>query len=692
MRSLYVAALGPRTGKSAITLGLMDLLTRRLGRVGFLRPVVTRVPDNDVELIRSRYAPEVPADRCWAVTLPEMLDAVGTEAGRQRILNRIVERFRDVATGAEAVLLEGMDGAGVAEPVALDLDASIAGQLGAELLLVVRGEGRAPEDLADAARTGVEVARAHGVDVAAVVANRADPSALDKICARLAEAVPDAQVAAVPDESSLRAPTLSQLGEALGARVVVGDERALSRPVTGVRVAAMTPPNLLTHLRTGSALLTPGDRSDVVLAAALAQMSRTVPDPSGIVLTGGLALEPTVLELLEGLPEPRPVLLSVDTDTFDTALAAGQVEAELRPDDHAKVVTALRLVEDHVDLDELARRLQVERAAQVTPLMFRFELVERARARRMRIVLPEGNDDRVLWAADRACRRGLADLTVLGHEDEVRQRAMELGLDFDAVRVIDPVTSSLREDLARTYHERRKHKGVSYDRALDVLTDVSYFGTLLVLDGHADGMVSGAAHTTGHTIRPALEVVKTRPGVSLVSSVFFMCLSDRVLVFGDCAVNPDPNASELADIAITSAATARRFGIEPVVALLSYSTGGSAAGATVEKVEEATRLVHERAPELLADGPMQYDAAVDPGVAASKLPDSRVGGRASVLIFPDLDAGNTAYKAVQRSSGAVAIGPVLQGLNKPVNDLSRGATVTDIVETIAITAVQAQGT
>src|SRR5690606_18001718 len=303
---------------------------------------------------------------------------------------------------------------------------------------------------------------------------------------------------------------------------------------------------------------------------------------------------------------------------------------------------------------------------------------------------PEGGDDRILRAASTLLARDVADLTILGDEAAIRARGSELGLDLSGASVVSPTDPELRDRFATTYAELRAHKGMTVDRAREIVVDVSYFGTLMVHLGLADGMVSGAQHTTAHTIKPAFEIIKTVEGVSIVSSVFFMCLEDRVLVYGDCAVNPDPTAEHLADIAISSAATAAQFGVSPRVAMLSYSTGESGSGADVDKVRTATELVRERAPELVVEGPIQYDAAVDASVAATKMPDSEVAGRATVLVFPDLNTGNNTYKAVQRSAGAVAVGPVLQGLRRPVNDLSRGALVQDIVNTVAITAIQAQ--
>jgi phosphate acetyltransferase len=356
-----------------------------------------------------------------------------------------------------------------------------------------------------------------------------------------------------------------------------------------------------------------------------------------------------------------------------------------------KVDTALALMDAHVDTADLLAQLAIAIPSVVTPQIFTYRLLDRARSNRKRIVLPEGNDDRILKAAGRLLQRSVADLTILGEESQIRARAAELGVDLSSALVLDPQTSELCDQFAEQYAKLRAHKGVTVEQAHEIIRDVSYFGTLLVHNDMVDGMVSGARHTTAHTIRPAFEIIKTLPGVSTVSSIFLMCLADEVLAYGDCAIVPHPTAEQLADIAISSARTAAQFGIEPRVAMLSYSTGTSGTGAEVDKVRKATELVRSREPELLVEGPIQYDAAVEPSVAATKMPDSLVAGHATVLIFPDLNTGNNTYKAVQRSAGAIAIGPVLQGLNKPVNDLSRGALVEDIVNTVAITAIQAQG-
>jgi phosphate acetyltransferase len=485
------------------------------------------------------------------------------------------------------------------------------------------------------------------------------------------------------------APTVGQIAAACGAELIAGDPALLDREALSLVVAAMTLPNLLERMKDGALLITPGDRADVLLAALFSHASTSLPSPAGIMLTGGLRPPDSFLRPIDGFPTPPPILLT-EHDTYTTATHAGSREGVIAPDTPRKITKALALFEEHVDGGDLLDRVAVARSEAVTPLMFEYTLLDRAREVPRHIVLPEGTDERVLRAAETLLRRRVVELTLLGSEEEVLAAAGRLGLDLRGAHVLDPANPELRERFAQEYAQRRSHKGVTVDAARDVVTDVSYFGTMMVALGMADGMVSGAVHTTAETIRPAFELVKTRPGVAIVSSVFFMCLADRVLVYGDCAVNPDPTAEQLADIAISSAQTAEQFGLDPRIAMLSYSTGASGAGAEVERVRTATELVKARAPELSVEGPIQYDAAVDAGVARTKLPGSAVAGRANVFIFPDLNTGNNTYKAVQRSAGAIAVGPVLQGLNKPVNDLSRGANVHDIVNTVAITAIQAQ--
>jgi phosphate acetyltransferase len=585
----------------------------------------------------------------------------------------------------------GSDFSDVTAATEFALNLRLADNLGAAVLAVLSGVRKSPSDVVAAVRVAEDSLASAGNAVVAIVANRVNADDVDEIRAALRK---DSTLPAyvVPFDPVLVEPTVRDIAEAVGARLLFGDESALERDVSGSIVAAATLPTVLDYIREGVLVIVPGDRDDIVLGALAASASAAAPAVSGLLLSAGMRPDPRVQRVVERLAAQTPVL-SVDTDTFSTAQAVGRVSGRVLSGGARKVEAALAGFERSVDVDELTRRIELTRPTRVTPLMFEYDLVERARNDCRRIVLPEGNDDRILRAADIIRRRGVATMTLLGSLEGVREREATLGLDLAGVDIIDPLapeSAELRERLAESYAAARAHKGVTLPVARDVVTDVSYFGTLMVHEGLADGMVSGAAHTTAHTIRPSLEVIRTVPGVRTVSSVFFMCLADRVLVYGDCAIVPDPDAEQLADIAVSSASTAQQFGVEPRVAMLSYSTGESGSGADVEKVREARRLVHERRPDLAVEGPIQYDAAVDASVGQVKLPGSEVAGRATVFVFPDLNTGNNTYKAVQRSAGAVAVGPVLQGLRRPVNDLSRGCTVPDIVNTVAITAIQAQ--
>ena len=685
-RSVYVAGLGPSVGKGTVALGVVELLSRQVARIGVFRPLVTGTDDDPLlTLLTKRYPVVAPYADSYGVTTAEASKLVA-DGKWEELISRIVERYREVERQCASVVVIGSDfSAGVAAkdrdeiPRELGFNARLATEFGSVVIPVISGVGRAPESLVAAARSAYHSLTDLDATVLAVIANRVPFPSGDLPSAELP--VP---LWAVPDVAAVAAPTVAEVAAALDATVLPG---ALDRDVLDYVVGAAHVPAVLDHLTDGALLITPGDRADLLVAASAAHAAGTV-TLAGLVLTLGEFPDPRVVRVIERLNTGLPMLV-VPTDSYQTISAAGRIQARLSTDTPRKVEAAIGAFEENVDTTELTRLLDVARSSRVTPLMFENDLIDRARAERRHLVLPEGTDERILRAGETLLRRGVADLTLLGDPAEITRRARELGVEIGAARLIDPATSEWRDDFAERYAELRKHRAVTLDLAYDVVRDVNYFGTMMVSAGLADGMVSGANHTTAATIRPAFEIIKTVPDVSVASSVFFMLLADRVLVYGDCAVNPDPDAAQLADIALSSARTAAAFGIEPRVAMLSYSTGSSGAGADVEKVAAATALVRERRPDLPVEGPIQYDAAVDPAVAATKLPESTVAGKATVFVFPDLNTGNNTYKAVQRSAGAVAVGPVMQGLRRPVNDLSRGATVKDIVNTVAITAIQA---
>lgn len=688
MTSLYISATEAQSGKSAVALGILHQIARRFGRIGVYRPVA-EPGDELVELLLSQLTilgmEDVAQDPATArgVTYQEV------HSGVDAAMARIVDGFHTVADHFDTVLVIGSDFADVAGTTEFAFNARIAANLGAPMLLVVPGGDRKPSEIATASQQAILAARDNHATVVGVVANQVPPKRIERTRERLADTVAGLTLSVVGDVPLLRAPTMQDFLDATHGRLIHGDPELLDREGHGIIVAAMTLPHVLDRMTEGGVLIVPGDREAIVIGTLLAHRSTTFPGLTGIILNGGFDLSPQVARLIDGVDVSLPIV-AVETDTMETATRLLHTAGRITVNAHRKIDAAVAVIDETIDARALLQVVDEpvhERV--VTPMMFEHDLVDAARRAGARIVLPEGAEPRILEAAGIVRERGIADLVLLGDPDAVHAVARDRNVDLTGIEIIDPMHSPLRAGFAEEYARVRSHKGVTVEMANDVVTDPSYFGTLMVHQGIADGMVSGSVTTTAATVRPALEIVRTSPGVSVVSSVFFMCLADRVLVYGDCAINPDPTAPQLADIAISSARTAAQFGIAPRVAMLSYSTGASGVGADVEKVREATAIVREREPDLLVEGPIQYDAAVDPAVAATKLKDSPVAGAATVLIFPDLNTGNNTYKAVQRSASAVAIGPVLQGLGKPVNDLSRGALVRDIVNTVAITAIQA---
>ncbi|MDY6879009.1 MAG: phosphate acetyltransferase [Desulfatiglans sp.] len=696
--NLFITSTETRSGKSAICLGIMELLLRNVERVGFFRPLINMGPDdqkrdNDIELISSYYGLDIPYRDMYAYTMPEA-DRLISLGKQDELYNTIFQKYEAIRNTHDFVLCEGTDFKGSTSAFEFDVNAEIANNLACPVLLVANAHKKSVDETLLSIEISLESFFDKGCNVAAIVVNRLAPHAQGEIITRLKEnaLISRQPIYTLPNERSLGNPTMGEISEILGAEVLYGKDQ-LRRHVYSFTVAAMQLHNLLERIDHGTLIITPGDRSDVIVGCIAAASSLSMPNIAGIMLTGGLQPEGTVRKLIEGVTHSIPIV-SVKENTFPAAIIVNNIHSVISPTDHRKITRALQLFEKNIDDEELGKRIIETKTTLLTPKMFEYRLLEKAKAYKQHIVLPEGEDTRILGAAEILLLRDVADITLLGNSEKIRKTISDVGLQLNGVRIIEPTESKLFSEYVQAYYDLRKHKGLTMDIAQDSMSDVNFFGTMMVHRGDADGMVSGAIHTTGDTIRPAFQIIKTKPGVSVVSSVFFMCLADRVLIYGDCAVNPDPTPRELAEIALTSARTAEAFGIEPRVAMLSYSTGESGKGADVEKVREATKLTKEMSqkmfPGLMLEGPIQYDAAVDRNVAGIKMPESQVAGRATVFIFPDLNTGNNTYKAVQRTAGAVAIGPALQGLNRPVNDLSRGCTIRDIVNTVAITAIQAQ--
>ena len=695
-KAVFIATAEPYSGKSLVALGLVNMLLGQAHRVGYFKPIIdydpAQQPDPHLDTVARYFQLPLPYAEAYAYTRPEALRLI--EAGAQgELIDTVIRKFKRWEDAHDFTVVEGSDFLGPGTALEFGANVSMAKNLGVPVVLVVSGAGKSTAQVVNAVLTLLRSFEAREVPVLLAVANRVAPAQADDVRALLRGQLPAAVLLAViPEDPDLLHPTMREIQAGLGGELLFG-EAGLGNQVDNYIIGAMQVPNFLNYLKPNVLIVTPADRGDIIVCALQANLSASYPRVAGLVLTAGAGPDAPILRLLEGLPSVVPIL-AVPMGTFETATRAGAIRSRLTPDNPKKIQLAISTFERYVEVQALQEKLVSFQPVGLTPHMFQYRLLQWAKRARRHIVLPEGNDDRVLRAAALLLQQDIVDLTILGDPMEVAASAKRLGLSLPAghLRIINPVESAQYADYVETFYELRKDKGVNHDMARDLLCDVSYFGSMMVYQGDADGMVSGAVHTTQHTIRPALQFIKTKPGVSVVSSVFFMCLPDRVAVFGDCAVNPNPTAEQLAEIAISSADSSRAFGIEPRVAMLSYSSGTSGAGADVEKVRRATELVREKRPDLKVEGPIQYDAAVDPLVGRQKLPDSEVAGQASVFIFPDLNTGNNTYKAVQRETGALAIGPVLQGLNKPVNDLSRGCTVDDVFNTVVITAIQSQQT
>lgn len=694
-KAIYIATSEESSGKSIITLGLMSMLIGRTAKVGYFRPIVEDFEegkmDNHIETVINHFGLDIQFHDAYAITKSKLIKKKN-KGKIGEVIDLIIEKYKRLEERFDFVLVEGTSFMGEGTVIELDMNVLIAKNLGIPTIIVGTGEGKTLDEFVDSLYLAYDSFKIKEVEVLAVIANKVQPENLELVTERLKTSLPESvMVNSIPVISSLNNPTIQEIVKELDAKVLFG-AAFLNNQIGSFSVGAMQLRNYLLNLKENGLVITPGDRADIILGALQANESVNYPAISGIVLTGNIIPEDSILKLIEGLSTIVPII-AVEGGTYNITNKIGSIKPKIYANNKQKILTSINTFENYVDLDSLTEKFIKFEAEGMTPKMFQYNMVKRAKKHRKHIVLPEGNDDRIIMAASRLLAMDVVDITIIGDKKQIENKVTELGLafDFSKVKIITPRQDPNYDDYVNTYYELRKEKKMTLEIARDLMEDGAYFGTMMVYKNHADGMVSGAAHTTQHTILPALQFIKTKPNCSIVSSVFFMCLEDRVSIFGDCAINPNPTAEQLAEIAISSAESSLAFGIEPKIAMLSYSSGSSGKGDEVDKVRKATEIVKAKRPDLKIEGPIQYDAAVDPEVGQSKMPNSEVAGHASVLIFPDLNTGNNTYKAVQRETGALAIGPMLQGLNKPVNDLSRGCTVDDIINTVVITAIQAQG-
>jgi len=689
-KSIYISSAEPHAGSLVVTIGLMEMLKGHYERVAFFRPIIPHrnEKESDILFMLEHFSLDMQYEECCGFSVGEYIDAYGSDT-EDKLLEALIRKINHLHAHYDFVIIEGAPRQLFDAVLDFDLNLEIAKNLETVFIPVVSAKEKDMQTIINEVQILSENIEEEGCTLIATFINRCPEELLEPLQKRLLRRKSEEQVYLFPESIELNTPTLSEVSRALNAKMILGNESQLEHLVYGNKIAAMGVENYLNHIKSGDIIIVPGDRIDIIMATLLSYYAKNHSNVTGIILSGNIALSEPIMHLLKGFSDVVIPIFTVSYDSYATAIALNSISARIT-ESTRKITIAKGLFNTHVDKEKLRERFRSSNNNTMTPLMFQYKIFEQACSNRQRIVLPESDDERILRATEALIHRNIVDIILLGDPETILNNAKRMDLDLQKAEIIDPSDTILQEQFSQRFYEMRKEKGLTLDVARDAMTHVNYFATMMIQEGMADGMVSGATHTTADTVRPALQIIKTKTGISIVSSIFFMCLETKVLVYGDCAVNMDPDAEELAQIAISSADTAKAFGIEPKVALLSYSTGASGSGPEVEKVRKATKLAQEMRPDYLIEGPIQYDAAIDAKVAKKKLPNSKVAGKATVFVFPDLNTGNNTYKAVQRSTGALAIGPILQGLRLPINDLSRGCLVDDIVNTVAITAIQAQ--
>lgn len=693
-KSLYITMHEPTVGGLIVSMGLMTILKEKINKVAFFRPIIKHESpkDGDIKFMLEYFNLDIAYKKTYGLTVKEAESKIA--AGKEHeLIEELLDYYKALEREYDFILCQGINDDEFTVSLDFDLNLKIAKNIGAPCINIISGRKKDIKDILGEVKLEESNIANSGCTHFATFVNRLFEDVFEELNSiKDHKKLSKSPIFFLPEIPDLDLPTVAEVRRALDCEILIGEEKDLMRIVKRTLLSAMTIENFIERLQDGDLVIAPGDRMEIVLASIVANFSEAFPNIAGIIINGGFSLKnsPT-LKLIKSFKEFSNIpILSYKGNSYDTAVLVDNIPARISSQSKRKIALTLGMFSKNVNQETILKQIDTKTSTTITPIMFEYGLFEKARRERKSIVLPESEDERILRATEILLRRHVVDIILLGNIEEVTSRANALGLDIKEAKIIDPQTSPLKDKFIQEFYEIRKAKGLTLATAADTLEIPTYFATMMVHLGYADGMVSGAINTTADTIRPALQIIKTKPNISIVSSLFFMCLDTKVLVYGDCAVNQDPNAKELAQIAISSAKTAKLFGIEPRIAMLSYSTGSSGSGEDVEKVRQATKIVQEKEPTLLIEGPIQYDAAIDKGVAKQKLPNSLVAGQATIFIFPDLNTGNNTYKAVQRSSNALAIGPVLQGLKKPINDLSRGCLVDDVVNTVAITAIQAQ--
>uniref|UniRef100_A0AAV1UHJ3 Phosphate acetyltransferase n=1 Tax=Peronospora matthiolae TaxID=2874970 RepID=A0AAV1UHJ3_9STRA len=712
IKNLFVTSIETTKKTAPVLIGLASTLEQKFAKVGYFRPIQPGVPDYHVEIMREQLGLHVEnVNQLYGVTSDRAIES-WLNGQQDDLVEEILDRYEQSREGYDFMIIEGSQLSKHESALSWKINVDLAKAIGSPVLTIsdfseagATSDAELMEEILNRTALNADQVESTGLTYIGHIGNRVEVKDPRALCTALRSRVREKGLpflGFLPHDDFIASKRLNEVTHQLGAKQLFGTKAIPNHVVvTSAVVATSALKDLFSHLKNykdGALVITSADRSDVMLGLMVSRLPGILPNVSAIVLTNGSYPHSNTQEILKGVEALDNTglsipIFSVPEDTFTTADKFSKMSTDILPTSQLKIDRSKQLFDEFVDKANLIGELDEGMVVNRSPKQFQHFLFRKSRAVQRHIVLTEGEDIRVLQAADQVLRQKLAKVTILGNPDEICRHAKALNLDLSSANIVRTAESDLLEHYVNVYYEKRKHKGVTRQTARDAVLEETCFGTMMVEMGGADGMVSGACHTTANTIRPALQLIKTAPNRPIVSSIFFMCLEDGVRIYGDCAVNTDPSAQDLAQIAVTSAESAEAFGLIPKVALLSYATGDSNSGPIVEKVREATKIAQELRPDLDIYGPIQYDAAVDASIAKTKLraipSGARVGGQANVLIFPDLNTGNNTYKAVQQSTGCVAMGPMLQGLRKPVNDLSRGATVKDIVTTVAITAIQA---
>ncbi len=676
----------PKSGMRITLMGLISMLKQEVQHIALLKPIVSNTKEygEDIDFFTNYFKLKQNPNNSYGISV----DRIKKEIAKDKIeyiYQTLLEQYENLLNGYDFVLCEGVQSLELEEFLDFDINFEIAKNLQIPVIEIINGYQERFETIEDNINYIINQSQKENVQLLGIFVNRISKDMLS----RLKDIDVRVPLFLLPEIEKLNKPTLLDIIKQTNAKLITTDRGMLERVVEQTKIATMMLDNYLNYLENGDLIIVSGDRSDIIVGTFVANLSNYYPSITGIVLTGGIIPNANIRKLLEGTNIPALPILALHTNTQESVLLLEKVSPQITTDSHQKIALANGVFSEYIDLNLLKRHLSLPQPRYMTPIRFTHMLYTKAKLSKSNILLPESEDERVLRAVDRVLKLGLCHITLLGDPIEIKNKSNLLGLDLAMATIINPKKSPYREEFIETFYNLRKNKGILKAMAQELMSRTSYFATMMLYLGHVDGIVSGATHTTRETIKPAFEIIKTQKGVNIISSVFFMLVNNRVLVYGDCAINPNPSSQELAQIAINSANIAKSLGIEPKIAMLSYSSGNSGIGEDVERVREATQIVKQKEPTLLIEGPIQYDTAIDKKVANQKMPNSKVAGEATVFIFPDLNTGNNTYKAVQRSADAIAIGPILEGLNKPVNDLSRGCLVEDIINTIAITAIQA---